>query len=162
MAREPRFQDCWPELTWRGGGLAELGALELHRIASARQQVFVVEQQCAYQDADELDEAAFHLAAWVPQQRLPLAYARVIGPGCKYAEPSIGRVLTTAPARGMGLGRELVRRAIAHTLDRYPGLGIRISAQSHLAAFYGEAGFVAEGEVYLEDDIPHIEMWRAG
>ena len=71
-------------------------------------------------------------------------------------------MLTTAAARGAGLGRELVRRAVAHTVATYPGQGIRISAQAHLEAFYREAGFAVVGEGYLEDDIPHIEMWRAG
>ena len=156
------FAARWPELQWRWCRLGELTATELQRIHGARQQVFVLEQHCAYLDADDYDEASFHLAAWSPQQRLPLAYARVVDPGVKYPEPSIGRVLTTPAARGTGLGRELVRRAVAHTVAAYPGQGIRISAQAHLEAFYREAGFVAQGEGYLEDDIPHIEMWRAG
>ena len=156
------FAGLWPELHWRWCRLEGLSATELHRIHGARQQVFVLEQHCAYLDADDHDEASFHLAAWAPQQRLPLAYARVVDPGVKYPEPSIGRVLTTTAARGTGLGRELVRRAIAHTVAAHPGQGIRISAQAHLEAFYREAGFVAVGEGYLEDDIPHIEMCRAG
>ena len=109
------FAGLWPELQWRWCRLDGLSATELHRIHGARQQVFVLEQRCAYLDADDYDESSFHLAAWAPQQRLPLAYARVVDPGVKYPEPSIGRVLTTAAARGTGLGRELVRRAIAHT-----------------------------------------------
>ena len=156
------FAARWPDLHWRWCRLGELTATELQRIHGARQQVFVLEQHCAYLDADDHDEASFHLAAWTPQQRLPLAYARVVDPGVKYPEPSIGRVLTTAAARGTGLGRELVRRAVAHTVAAHPGQGIRISAQAHLEAFYREAGFVAVGEGYLEDDIPHIEMRRAG
>ena len=156
------FAGLWPELHWRCCRLEELSAAELHRIHGARQEVFVLEQRCAYLDADDYDESSFHLVAWAPQQRLPLAYARVVDPGVKYPEPSIGRVLTTAAARGTGLGRELVRRAVAHTVAACPGQGIRISAQAHLEAFYREVGFVAVGEGYLEDDIPHIEMWRAG
>lgn len=156
------FAGLWPELRWRWCRLEGLSATELHRIHGARQQVFVLEQHCAYLDADHFDEASFHLTAWTPQQRLPLAYARVVDPGVKYPEPSIGRVLTTTAARGTGLGRELVRRAIAHTVAAHPGQGIRISAQAHLEAFYREAGFVAVGEGYLEDEIPHIEMCRVG
>jgi ElaA protein len=156
------FAARWPELEWRWCRLEGLSAAELQRIHGARQQVFVLEQHCAYLDADDFDESSFHLAAWTPQQRLPLAYARVVDPGVKYPEPSIGRVLTTAAARGTGLGRELVRRAVAHTVATYPGQGIRISAQAHLEAFYREACFAVVGEGYLEDDIPHIEMWRAG
>jgi ElaA protein len=83
-----------------------------------------------------------------------------VGPGRKYAEPSIGRVITTASARGTGLGRELVRRAIAGCEQRFGGQGIRISAQAHLERFYAQAGFVAVGTPYLEDGIPHTEMLR--
>jgi ElaA protein len=84
-----------------------------------------------------------------------------VHPGLKYAEPSIGRVITTAPARGTGLGRELVQRAIAHCRAVFPGQGIRISAQTRLERFYAEAGFVAVGAPYMEDGIPHTEMLLA-
>ena len=145
-------------LHWRGCRFEELTLQQLHRIYVARQQVFSVEQNCAYLDADGLDESAWHLAAWSPQHRVPLAYARLLDPGAKYPEPSMGRVLTTAAARGTGLGRELVRRVIAQATQAFPGQGIRISAQSRLEAFYREAGFVVVGEPYLEDGIPHTEM----
>ena len=127
----------------------------------ARQQVFGIEQQCIYLDADGYDEPAFHLAAWAPSDRMPRAYARLVDPGLKYPEPSMGRVITTAAARGTGLGRELVRRAVAHAAEAFPGQGIRISAQTRLVGFYAEAGFVALGEPYLEDGIPHTEMLLA-
>ena len=123
-----------------------------------RQQVFGLEQNCVYQDIDGCDEASHHLAAWSATQRMPLAYARLVSPGVKYAEPSIGRVVTTAVARGTGLGRELMRRAIAWSGELFPGQGVRISAQSRLEAFYGGMGFVNVGERYLEDGIPHTEM----
>jgi ElaA protein len=89
---------------------------------------------------------------------VPLAYARIVQPGIKYAEPSIGRVLTTQASRGTGLGRELVGRAIEHCRAIYPREGIRISAQSRLEGFYAGLGFVVQGEPYLEDGIPHTEM----
>ena len=145
-------------LAWRGCRFEALSLLELQHILMARQQVFGLEQNCVYQDIDGCDPAAFHLAAWSPQQRMPLAYARLVDPGQKYAEPSIGRVITTAPARGMGLGRELMRRAIAASAELFPGQGVRISAQSRLEAFYRSMGFVVIGEPYLEDGIPHTEM----
>lgn len=145
---------------WRGGRFESLGLAELQFIYMARQQVFAVEQQCVYLDVDGCDEASYHLAAWSPDERMPLAYARLVEPGVKYDEPSIGRVLTTAPARGTGLGRELVRRMIAIADRRHAGLGIRISAQSRLEAFYGEFGFRRVGEPYLEDGILHTEMLR--
>ena len=148
------------DLEWRLCSFEKLRPIELARIYRARQQVFVIEQDCAYLDADALDELSHHLAAWSPQHAVPLAYARLVGPGAKYAEPSIGRVITTAVARGRGLGRELVRRMIAHSAALHPGQAIRISAQERLARFYADFGFVAVGEPYLEDGIPHLEMLR--
>lgn len=143
---------------WRWCRFDELGVHELQNIFRARQQVFALEQNCVYLDIDGVDEVSHHLAAWAEGEREPLAYARVVDPGVKYAEPSIGRVITTAPARGSGLGRELMRRAIGHTIATFPGQGIRISAQSRLEAFYAGFGFVIVGERYLEDGIPHTEM----
>ena len=148
----------WPSLGWRQARLPELSPLELARIYRARQEVFSIEQDCAYLDADEADEQSYHLAAWSPEHALPLAYARLVDPGVKYDEPSMGRVITTAAARGTGLGRELVRRVLGLSAQLHPGLGVRISAQSRLRRFYGEFGFDAVGEDYLEDGIPHIEM----
>jgi ElaA protein len=149
-------------LRWRWCRFEELGVFELQAIYMARQQVFAIEQQCAYLDADGYDEASFHIAAWSPPHKVPLAYARVVHPGHKYAEPSIGRVLTTGAARGSGLGRELVRRAVEGCAEAFPGQGIRISAQSRLERFYAEFGFAAAGAPYLEDGIPHTEMLRPG
>lgn len=150
-----------PEISWRCARLHELSPLELQRIHIARQQVFAVEQDCVFQDADEVDEHSTHLAAWRADGVL-LAYARLVDPGVKYAEPSLGRVLTTAAARGTGVGRALVRRAVDHLTAAFPGQGLRISAQLRLERFYAEAGFVSIGEPYLEDDMPHIEMLRRG
>lgn len=149
-------------LDWRFSRFDELTLRELHDIYQARQKVFSVEQNCAYLDVDGCDEQAWHLAAWVPGERQLLAYARLIPPGIKYDEPSMGRVITTDAARGMGLGRELVRRVIVHTAQVLPGHGLRISAQSRLEAFYQGFGFEIVGERYLEDGILHTEMVRAG
>jgi ElaA protein len=145
-------------IEWRFSRFDELSPLELARIYRARQEVFVIEQQCIYLDADRFDEQSHHLAAWSPVHAAPLAYARLVEPGGKYAEPSMGRVITTAPGRGLGLGRELVRRMIAHSASVHPGHAIRISAQERLARFYADFGFVAVGSPYLEDGIPHLEM----
>jgi ElaA protein len=144
-------------LRWRCARIDELAPRELQRIHVARQQVFAVEQRCIFQDADAVDEVSSHLCAWSEHGEL-LAYARLVDPGVKYPEPSIGRVLTTASARGSGLGRELVGRAVAHCRAAFAGQGIRISAQHRLERFYEAAGFVAVGEPYCEDDLPHIEM----
>lgn len=155
------MSDASSPIRWRCCRFDELGVRELQHIYMARQQVFVVEQACAYLDADGVDERSWHLAAWSPAQREPLAYARIVAPGVNYAEASIGRVITTAAARGTGLGRELVGRAVAQAEAIFPGHGIRISAQAHLARFYAAFGFETVGPEYLEDGIPHIEMLRS-
>ena len=153
-----------PEVRWRCCAFDALAVAELDAIYRARQQVFVIEQGCAYLDADGVDSQCWHLAAWPAAwsaaQADPLAYARIVAPGVKYPEASIGRVITSGAARGTGLGRELVRRAVAEAEALFPGQGIRISAQAHLQRFYGAFGFLAVGDEYMEDGIPHIEMLR--
>jgi ElaA protein len=149
------------DVRWESARLAELSPLALARIYRARQMVFSIEQNCVYLDADAADEQSLHLAAWSARSDLPLAYARLVDPGVKYAEPSIGRVITIEAARGTGLGRELVRRMVALSSQVHPGRGIRISAQSRLRRFYEGFGFEGVGEDYLEDGIPHLEMLRA-
>ncbi len=146
--------------SWRWCRFDELDAFDLQAIYMARQLVFCLEQNCVYLDADGFDAHSFHLAAWSNDRTVPLAYARIVHPGRKYAEPSIGRVITTSRARGTGLGRELVRRAVAHCNAAFPGQGIRISAQTRLERFYGDFGFAPVGAPYLEDGIPHTEMLR--
>ncbi len=158
----PRAEHVPTEIEWRVCRFGELSPVELARIYRARQLVFSIEQQCVYLDADEADELSHHLAAWSPQHSIPLAYARLVNPGVKYAEPSIGRVITMAAARGQGLGRVLVRRAIELSAQVHPGHAIRISAQERLARFYAEFGFVAVGLPYLEDGIAHLEMLLPG
>ena len=145
--------------SWRLARFEELTLDRLYAILAARAAVFVVEQDCPYQDLDGLDRCGLHLAAW-SDDRL-LAYARVLPPGGRFAEPSIGRVLTAQPARGTGLGKELMRRSIEIAHQYYPGMGLRISAQRYLERFYAEIGFTTVSEAYLEDGIPHVEMTRA-
>lgn len=147
---------------WHWCRFDELSVFDLQAIYRARQTVFSIEQACAYLDADGFDETSFHLAAWSPDRTMPLAYARVVHPGQKYQEPSIGRVITIAAVRGTGLGRELVRRAVVHCQEAFPGQGIRISAQTRLEAFYASFGFQPIGEPYMEDGIPHTEMLLPG
>lgn len=149
-------------LVWRCCRFDELSGTELDAIYRARQQIFVIEQDCAYLDADGCDPACLHLAAWAPGEgAAPRAYARIVPPEIKYTEPSIGRVLTLGGGRGIGLGRELVRRAIDECRNAHAGCAIRISAQARLQAFYSDFGFVTVGAPYLEDGIPHIEMLLA-
>ncbi len=145
-------------MRWRFCAFDALSLRELQNIFMARQQVFSLEQNCVYLDADGRDEHSHHLAAWSVQQQAPLAYARLIEPGLICAEASMGRVITTQPGRGMGLGREVVRRVIVHAAELFPAHGIRISAQSQLEDFYAESGFRVVSERYIEDGIPHTQM----
>lgn len=147
-------------IQWEWRSFAELSPEELYAIIAVREAVFVVEQDCAYLDADGLDRRSRHLMAWRDGELL--AYLRLLEPGSKYPEASIGRVLTVPPVRGTGLGREMLARGVARAEADFPGTGIRISAQAHLEKFYAEFGFDRVSEPYDEDGILHIEMFRKG
>ncbi|HEV8332581.1 MAG TPA: GNAT family N-acetyltransferase [Steroidobacteraceae bacterium] len=145
-----------PDLRWQWCRLGELSAEQVYAVLAARVAIFVVEQNCAYQELDGLDADAEHLIAWSGTQ--VAGYLRVLGPGTRFDDPSIGRIITAQPFRGTGLGRDLVAKGIEHTRLRYPGQPVRISAQKYLEKFYRDFGFVTVSEPYLEDDIPHVEM----
>ncbi|GAA5523895.1 protein ElaA [Microbulbifer aestuariivivens] len=149
---------------WQWSRFEDLTLRQLYDILQLRQAVFVQEQDCAYQDADGRDQHSWHLAAWEKQgEDFSLqAYLRVVDPGGKYAEPSIGRVLTAPAARRTGLGRELMARGLSLCDQHFSGSAIRISAQLYLSRFYREFAFEPVSEPYDEDGIPHIEMVRAG
>jgi ElaA protein len=146
-------------IAWRLARFDELSPREVHDIFQARIDVFVVEQKCVFQDLDGLDPGCWHLTG-VDKGRL-VAYCRLVPPGTKYAEPSIGRVLTTGTARRAGAGRELMRRAVDDATRLWPGRALRIGAQRYLEGFYAEFGFVTASAPYDEDGIPHVEMLRA-
>lgn len=133
-----------------------LSPAELYEILALRQRVFVVEQACAYLDCDGKDPAALHLLGRDARGAL-VAYARLLSPGVSFAEAAIGRVVTDPAARRSGFGRALMNEAIARAREAFGG-PLRIGAQRYLERFYGELGFVADGEPYLEDGIPHTEM----
>lgn len=132
----------------------------LYAAMRLRSEVFVVEQNCVFLDMDGLDAHCRHLCGLDAQGRL-LAYARLVPPGHKYPEPSIGRVVTAAAARGGGHGHALMRAAVAHMRQLYPGADLMLGAQSHLQGYYGAHGFVPTATHYLEDGIPHVDMRRA-
>ena len=139
---------------------------ELHAILRLRIDVFVVEQDCPYPELDGKDLQSIHVYAFKSDDAISAGDAaaatiRICAPGESYSEPSIGRVATRMDCRGIGLGIEIMNRAIAECDTQYPGLGIRISAQCYLEKFYTDLGFKSAGETYLEDDIPHIQMFRA-
>lgn len=144
------------DLVWHDRAFAELTLAELYAIVVLREQVFVVEQACVYQDADGLDPIARHL--WAARGDAIAAYLRIVPAGAKFAEPSIGRVIVAPEERGTGLGRALMARGIA----AIGGGPIRIGAQAHLERFYGELGFRRASDDYDEDGIPHLEMLRPG
>lgn len=144
---------------WYRHRFDDLTARDLYDVMNLRQRVFNIEQNCVYLDADYLDVAADHLLGKDRTGEL-IAYLRIVHPGKKYAEPSIGRVITAPEARGIGLGKELMREGMAWVAEKYPRQGIRISAQQYLEKFYTEFGFRVVGEAYDEDGIPHVEMVR--
>ena len=145
---------------WRYAAWSALTTAELYRMLVLRQRVFVVEQTCPYLDADGFDPQAHHLWTDDAAGTAALACLRVFGPGVKYAEASLGRIATAPEARGTGLGRALVAEGIARLQASHGDVPIRIGAQRYLERFYGDAGFEIASEPYLEDGIPHTEMWR--
>jgi len=145
-------------LSWICKRFEDLGVHALHDALALRCRVFILEQG-PYQDPDAADRQAWHLLGYDAAGQLQ-ACLRMVDPGAKFAEPSIGRVVTAPEARGQGLGRVLVAEGLARCAKAWPGRAVRISAQAHLQGFYGGLGFVPVGAPYLEDDIPHIEMLR--
>ena len=145
-------------MKWTFAKFDDLAPRDIHDLYQARVGVFVVEQKCPFQDVDGVDPACWHLIGRSEPQGAVLAYCRLVPPGVKYAEPSIGRVLTTAAARGTGAGRELMSQALAHAHKLWPDKALRIGAQRYLERFYGEFGFATVSEPYDEDGIMHVEM----
>lgn len=149
-------------LAWQWRSFESLSVMELYDILAAREAVFIVEQQFICQDIDHLDSDAWHLIGRDRNSgtNALLAYLRVVFPGKKYAEPSIGRVITTQDARGRGLGKALMAEGLKRVEAQYPNCAIRISAQVYLEQFYQDFGFQTVSEPYDEVGIPHIEMLR--
>ncbi len=143
-------------LKWSFKKFQELTATEIYAILQLRNDVFVVEQNCAYQDADGKDQHANHLCGW--DGDLLVAYTRIIPPGISYAEASIGRVVISPLYRGKGLGFKLMTESISLSFNEFNCTQIKIGAQLYLKSFYTSLGFTAVSSEYLEDGIPHIEM----
>lgn len=134
----------------------ELTTDELYAILQLRNEVFVVEQNCPYQDLDNKDQASWHFMGW--QDHILLAYTRLLPPGLAFKEPSIGRVVTAPSIRRTGIGRILMQKSIAHCHQLFGNTSIQIGAQQYLESFYTSLGFEISGSSYLEDGIPHIHM----
>ena len=135
----------------------ELSNDELYAALHLRQEVFVVEQDCPYLDADNSDQNAFHLLCYEGNKLI--AYLRAFKPGVKYDGSSMGRIVTEINSRGLGLGKEITKEGVKFLKKEYPNHEIVISAQHRLKHFYINLGFTPRGEVYLEDDIDHIQMY---
>ena len=145
-------------IVWKIKNFNELTVQDLYKILKSRIDVFVVEQNCPYPDLDGYDDKAIHL--WAEENNEILAYCRIFQKGIKYPESSIGRVLTTEKGRGKNFGRQLMKFAIEIIENPFKTSEIRISAQDYLLKFYAELGFQDTGKKYLEDNIPHTEMFR--
>ncbi|NML29574.1 GNAT family N-acetyltransferase [Paraburkholderia antibiotica] len=150
------------QLEWRWKPFVDLSSFEVYDMLAARSAVFVIEQNCLYGDIDGLDVQAWHLLAYGAGENAalpPLAgYLRVLLPDAEDTDVRIGRVLTTAPFRGIGLGNAMLARAIAQIREQWPATPIRLHAQAHLQGFYGAFGFEPVGEIHDEDGIPHVWM----
>lgn len=144
-------------ITWTCKTFSELTNIELYKILQLRNEVFVVEQKCAYQDCDDKDLEAYHLAAWEGGNLI--AYARLLPKGISYADAvSIGRVVTSPKERGKDIGKQLMQHSIDKIYALFKKVPIKISGQLYLKKFYESFAFVQLGAMYLEDDIPHILM----
>ena len=129
---------------------------ELYTIMQLRNEVFVVEQNCVYQDADNKDQQCWHLMGW--QGDLLAAYTRIVPTGVIYDLPSIGRVVTSPSIRKTGIGKPLMEKSIETVEKLFGKTSIQIGAQLYLKKFYKSLGFQQSSEMYLEDGIEHIEM----
>ncbi|SEL10314.1 ElaA protein [Carnobacterium iners] len=138
---------------WTIKTFEELTNNELHRIYKERTSVFIVEQDCAYQEVDDSDLTSIHF--FKQTDNVFMAYARLI------IEPNstrIGRVLVPKEQRKNGFGQELLTVILSYTDQHYPGLPVNIQAQAYLQNYYAAFGFQSISEIYLEDNIPHIDM----
>lgn len=145
-------------ITWTLKKFEDLTPHELYRILRLRSEVFVVEQNCVFQDMDNKDQPAYHLMGW--ENDILIAYTRLIPANLSYEQPSIGRVVTSPSARGGGIGRALMEKSIEEMIRLYGKTPIKLGAQLYLKKFYESLGFIQSSDIYDEDGIDHIEMIR--
>lgn len=145
-------------ITWQLIPFSALTTTQLYQLIKLRVDVFVVEQTCPYPELDDKDhqDGVHHLLGY--KDGLLVACARLLPKGISYPSVSIGRVATQSTQRGSGLGHQLLQQALVGCESLWPEEDIEIGAQEHLSAFYRQYGFVQTSEMYLEDDIPHIDM----
>lgn len=136
----------------------ELSTKELYQILQLRSEVFVVEQNCVYQDVDDKDDKALHVLG-LKNDNL-VAYTRIFKPGNYYKNTSIGRVVVKKPERKYGFGKDIMLASLKAIEEEIGGVMVELSAQVYLKRFYNDLGFVETGKEYLEDGIPHIRMLK--
>lgn len=150
-------------LIWQFARFNDLPIADWYVASAARIAVFVLEQNCPFQDLDGADDKSWHLLGWdsVGGEKQLAAYCRIVDAGVKFAAPSIGRVITTEHYRRGGFGKQLMVEACLRHDAIYPNLANRIGAQARLENFYAGFGFVTDSAPYMEDGIAHVEMQRA-
>ena len=154
------FNDVSTSVIWECRHFSKLSTLQLYDILRARNEVFVVEQNCPYQDCDNKDLDAWHITAQLKNELV--AYTRILAPGISFPRAaSIGRVLTVPGARKKEIGKSLMRFSIQQCENLYKNTPIIIAAQLYLEKFYMQFGFERSSENFLEDNIPHLLMHRA-
>ena len=147
------------EITFKIKRFNELSTLELYSLLQLRSEVFVVEQNCVYQDVDGKDDNAIHVLGFLDNELA--SYSRIFHKGIYFEEASIGRVVVSPKLRDKKLGHDLMQVSIAAVKEHFKEHNITISAQEYLKKFYESHGFVQTSEMYLEDDIPHIQMKKS-
>jgi len=148
-------------INWSFKKFDHLTPNELYSVLQLRNQVFVVEQNCVFQDADDKDQGSHHLMGW--NGGMLVAYSRIVPLGIVYDSfPSIGRVVTSPKMRKTGIGKVLMHQSIEELQKLFGKSSIKLGAQLYLKKFYESFGFVQSSDVYIEDGIPHIEMIRPG
>ncbi len=145
------------DITFIYKSFSELTPYELYAILQLRNEVFVVEQNCVFQDADNKDQLSFHVMAW--QNDLLAGYTRLVPAGIAYEEPSIGRVVTSPKVRQTGIGKLLMQFSIRTSYELFGKTTITIGAQFYLRKFYTSLGFQQCSDIYIEDGIQHIKMF---
>lgn len=148
--------DISEEINWTLTPFNELTVKELYQILLLRSRVFVVEQKCIFLDMDNKDQKALHVMGWY--HKLLVAYSRLFAPGDYYREASIGRIISAPEVRGQGIGRLLMSKSLVLAHRGYGDVPVRIAAQCYLEDFYHAFGFERDGEQFLLDGIPHVEM----
>lgn len=141
----------WVKKKW-----SEVSLEELYSVLRLRSEVFVVEQDCVYQDIDNKDQKAIHLLGYINKELI--AYSRLFNEGDYFKETSFGRAIIKKENRGQGYGDELIKESIKTIKNYYGNKKVKISAQAHLKSFYSKHAFIAKGKEYLEDGIPHVSM----